>query len=260
MEGNNSRREQDDFHHHADEVQQYVQDESAIGQGFQDDTSNTSFRQTIMGPPPLPSRLQPTSASNYAYLPQEHAAVYDLQPTESSLPFQTSYGGDQRLATSFSAYSITGSGYNVNLNPSSAQQLPTSMYATQGDYSRRYSLPMELEPHQQEALAADAYLQNPTMSHLSQSHMYAAAPSLNIPVAEARPDPHRSLNDTQEGSLHDRAFEAYSDDLFEVYRLIRDGALVRASRLLRRVTEWLLSNIEELGIHPLHSHHFAPKD
>lgn len=186
----------------------------------------------------------------------------------------TSYGQDARQTQNFASPYNPNMMYNV---PQAATQ--NAVYDT-GSFELRQPAAPQMMPTDSTMAAAPYFSSEPTnaaaasaMQQQQPSSAQAAAvyqqgsadrnTMLNYPSNMAGMQtmgaqattaaPEVTMEESSEypgGADLNQAYTQYQDALKEIYKNIRDGALVSASESLLSVSEWLLSHVHELGKEP----------
>ncbi|KUI57954.1 hypothetical protein VP1G_05217 [Cytospora mali] len=184
----------------------------------------------------------------------------------------TSYGQDARQTQNFASPYNPNMMYNV---PQAAA--PSAVYDT-GSFELRQPAAPQMMPTDSTMAAAPYFSSEPTnaaaasaMQQQQPSSAQAAAvyqqgPAdrnnlMNYPSNMAGMQtmgaqttttaPEVTMEESSEypgGADLNQAYTQYQDALKEIYKNIRDGALVTASESLLSVSEWLLSHVHELGL------------
>lgn len=151
-------------------------------------------------------------------------------------------------------YDTPGSSFDLR-QPAAPQMMPADTTMTAQYFSNEPTNAAAASAMQQQqpssAQAAAVYQQGPSDRNTMMNYPSNIA-GMQTMGAQATPTapPDVSMEDSSEypgGADLNQAYTQYQDALKEIFKNIRDGALVTASESLLSVSEWLLSHVHELG-------------
>ncbi|KAG8158759.1 hypothetical protein KVR01_011202 [Diaporthe batatas] len=152
-------------------------------------------------------------------------------------------------------YDTPGSSFDLR-QPAAPQMMPADTTMTAQYFSNEPTNAAAASAMQQQqpssAQAAAVYQQGPSDRNTMMNYPSNIA-GMQTMGAQATPTapPDVSMEDSSEypgGADLNQAYTQYQDALKEIFKNIRDGALVTASESLLSVSEWLLSHVHELGL------------
>ena len=222
------------------------------------------FRPTSLNASPSATRSMGNTASYSGYY-QEPASAFSAALPQSTIPYQSEYGHDNRQTQSFNAY-----------NPSMIYSVPqtgtqSSVYDASPQFQSRQPAGLQMMPTDVSApyfpseptnTTAASSLQPPSGSSSTPS-VYQQTPADQRSLLQTYPSgmtsiggmtqtntPEQVMEEQQEYSASaemGEAYEQYQSTLKEIFTNIKAGALQPASESLANVSEWLLTKASDLG-------------
>jgi hypothetical protein len=264
MDDSTRRGRQNDRPVHASTTRYSVQDPSQQRRGLASSTPDR-YRPTSLNTPTSAPRGMGGPGSYSGYY-QESAAAFSGAITQNTMPYQSGYGQDARQTQSFGAYNPTMAMYDVPQTASqsgvydTAQQFssrqPTAMQMMSTDVAAPYfssepgstSATSALPPQAQASSgAATAVYQQSQLQGYSSSMSGVggiAGPSASADVSMEEQEYSAG------GGLEEKWME-YQSALRAVFQNVRAGVLESASQSLLDVSNWLLTQVTDLGKRPI---------
>lgn len=283
MDDNNRRRRQNEppLQHTNTRYHQTVQNPTQQAHRTMAGTTTERYRPAPLNTSPqggARAGIGGGSAGYGAYYQEPSATGFSTaagihQNTMGYQQSATSYGQDGRQTQNFAGsynptmmynvpqattqnpvYDTPGSSFDLR-QPAAPQMMPADTTMTAQYFSNEPTNAAAASAMQQQqpssAQAAAVYQQGPSDRNTMMNYPSNIAGMQTI-GAQATPTapPDVSMEDSSEypgGADLNQAYTQYQDALKEIFKNIRDGALVTASESLLSVSEWLLSHVHELG-------------
>jgi hypothetical protein len=178
------------------------------------------------------SRGSAPSISNYGCYTEQTPSFPGAQSVDQ-MSYQSEYTQEPRQQqASFTGYS-PNIAYGVNQHPAASV-----MYDSPQQFQPRQAAPMQMLSEASSFYAAESTSDQPP------SGMYGAAVSsvgLNQSHSIGPEEPHEILSPTEVG------YQRCNTELRQVFEHILHGTLIAASEHLVKLSEWLLSHVEDMG-------------
>lgn len=188
-------------------------------------------------PGPLPrsgssSRGSAPTISNYGYYNEQTPSFPAAQPVDQ-MSYQSEYTEESRQQqAAFTGYS-PNMPYGVSQEPAASV-----MYESPQQFQQRQAVPMQILSETSSFYAAES------MSAQAPSSMHGAAVGsigLSQPQSEGLEEPPATLSPV------DMGYRRCNTELRQVFQHILNGTLITASQHLLKLSEWLLSHVEDMG-------------
>lgn len=268
MDDPNRRKRQNDPPIHATSHPTYsVQDPSQQQRGAQGAPTEQRYRPAPLTLPPSAGRG--IGAQAYGGYYHEQTTAFPGPILQNAIPYQTEYSQDGRQAQSFASYNpnmmysvpqgaAQPSVYDPTQQFAPRQQPTVGMMGSDvggqyfgGDASHGAAAAASTLPSQaqQPGTSAAVYQQG-------QLQGYPATMPATGSMAQSQPAREEPAEDPEfSGAAMDEKWAEYQTALAGVFRSVRSGSLETGSESLLGISNWLLSQVAELGEHkPGESH------
>ncbi|ROT40828.1 hypothetical protein SODALDRAFT_105672 [Sodiomyces alkalinus F11] len=263
MEDHNRLRRQNEQPMHPASNPRYVHDPSQGRRSMPAGSSDRYNRPAPVNTPPSQGRAIAGAGSYSAYnYPEQVTGSFATSMAANSMHYQSGYGQDGRQQPSFAGYNTmpmgyenlagtTGSVYDAQAQfqrqPAGASILPTDVQASYFPNDPNSTPGPSTLSHAQPATATPT-----TYQSSSQLQQGFSTTNMSGVGGMAQPTPNAEVAiEEQEypvsGGLEEKWIE-YQTALRGVFQNIRAGALESASQSLLDVSNWLLSQVQELGL------------
>ncbi|KAI9746533.1 MAG: hypothetical protein M1818_000246 [Claussenomyces sp. TS43310] len=258
MDDENQRRRLNDAPQFAGANPSYGQEQShgaGQGRGYPSQSSDR-YRLASMN---TTSTARGMTGPSAAYTPyySDTAPSFPAAMSATTLPYNAAaeYSADQRQQQSYAGYS-TSMMYNVG-----QQAAQNAVYDASQQYQSRQPSSLQLPSQLPPDVGVSFYGSEPNSASGPPvlQHGTSSSSSINYPASSVHGyTPSLALGSMASESIDDQgavqsggateAYETYHDALKQIFYDIREGRLAEASASTLEVSNWLLSNVGQLGL------------